>query len=165
MLIVDVDYFKRYNDGYGHPQGDQCLKKVAQAIHETARDAQGRAARLGGEEFGVLLPAANAQRAVQVGERICEAVRQLGLEHRHSQVVGRTIVTVSVGACAMRASRRENAYSLFEFTDDALYCAKRDGRDRVGLPPPEPHKEPERPTEPVGTMVDSHRGGLACAAG
>jgi len=168
MLIVDVDYFKRYNDGYGHPQGDQCLKKVAQAIHETARDAQGRAARLGGEEFGVLLPAANEQRAVQVGERICEAVRQLGLEHRHSQVVGRTIVTVSVGACAMRASRRENAYSLFEFTDDALYCAKRDGRDRVGLPPPPdlaPTCASERASGHAGAEASSRPTGLAFATG
>lgn len=135
MLIIDVDYFKRYNDAYGHPQGDQCLKQVAAAIEDTAKAARGLAARLGGEEFGVLLPGAHAQQAVQLGERICEAVRQLGLPHRGSLVAGRSMVTVSVGACAVVASHRENVYSLFEFTDDALYCAKRDGRDRVGLPP------------------------------
>lgn len=143
MLIIDVDYFKRYNDGYGHPQGDQCLKQVAAAIHDTASAAQGLAARLGGEEFGVLLLGASEQQAVQLGERICEAVRQLGVAHRHSQVVGRSIVTVSVGACSLVASYRDNVYSLFELTDDALYCAKRDGRDRVGLPPKAAHEAPQ----------------------
>ena len=71
----------------------------------------------------------------RASERICEAIRQLGLEHRYSQVAGRDIVTVSVGACSLLAAEGENVYSLFEFTDDALYCAKRDGRDRVGVPP------------------------------
>jgi diguanylate cyclase (GGDEF)-like protein len=134
MLIIDVDFFKRYNDGYGHPQGDRCLKQVATAISETTKAAQGLVARLGGEEFGVLLPGADTLQAVQLGERICQAVRQLALEHLYSQVPGQAIVTVSVGASAMRAQREQAPNTLFESSDDALYRAKHDGRDRVAVP-------------------------------
>lgn len=149
MLIIDVDYFKRYNDDQGHPQGDQCLKQVAAAIRDSARAAGGIAARLGGEEFGVLLPSAVEEQAVQLGERICQAVRNLALPHPGSLVTGRDIVTVSVGACAVTPSRGDSVYGLFEFTDDALYCAKRDGRDRVAVVP----GGGARPMAEVDTLV------------
>jgi len=145
LLIIDVDFFKRYNDGYGHPEGDRCLQRVAAAIQEAARADQGLAARLGGEEFGVLLPGASSAQAEQVGERIGAAVRALGLEHRYSQVPGQDIVTISAGAVGMAADAHHEPSRLLAFADDALYRAKQAGRNRVvalNLPSQPPQSVP-----------------------
>lgn len=131
LLIIDVDFFKLYNDGYGHPVGDRCLKQVAAAIGQTAQASRGLAARLGGEEFGILLPGANAEQALQVGERVCAAVRQAAIEHRYSQVAGQSVVTVSVGVASTQADPSTNRRALLAQADDALYRAKKDGRNRV----------------------------------
>jgi diguanylate cyclase (GGDEF)-like protein len=131
MVIIDVDFFKLFNDGYGHPAGDRCLKQVAAAISQTAQASKGLAARLGGEEFGILLPGFNMARAVQVAERICEAVRQAGIEHRYTKVAGQVTVTVSVGVCSMLPDAGTNPRSLLTNADDALYRAKHSGRNRV----------------------------------
>ena len=133
MLIVDVDFFKLYNDGYGHPVGDRCLKQVAAAINQAAQAGRGLAARLGGEEFGILLPAADAAHALQVGEQVCAAIRQVGIEHRHSLVPGHAIVTVSVGVASMKAESGTNRRALFAQADDALYQAKKAGRNRAAV--------------------------------
>lgn len=133
MLIIDVDFFKRYNDGYGHPEGDRCLKQVATAIAQTAQAGKGLAARLGGEEFGILLPGADATQAVYLGEQVCAAVRQMGLAHRFSQVAGLSTVSVSVGVASVKASRGVHRRSLFALADEALYLAKKDGRNRVAV--------------------------------
>jgi len=141
ILVIDVDFFKLYNDGYGHPEGDRCLKRVAAAINDTALAGKGFAARLGGEEFGVLLPDADKAQAVQMGECICAAVRLAAIEHRYSKVLGQSIVTVSVGAASLPASRQVNRDTLFAIADDALYQAKREGRNRVAYL--------HRPTQPL----------------
>jgi diguanylate cyclase (GGDEF)-like protein len=133
VLVIDVDFFKRYNDAYGHPQGDRCLKQVAAAIHETAMAGEGFAARLGGEEFGVLLPHANEEAAVRMGERICEAVRLAGIAHRESKVPGQSFVTVSVGAASFSPTPQASRRTLFAIADDALYLAKKEGRNRVAF--------------------------------
>ncbi|MBC7700111.1 GGDEF domain-containing protein [Aquabacterium sp.] len=131
MLIIDVDFFKLFNDGYGHPMGDRCLKQVAAAISQTAQEGLGLTARLGGEEFGILLPGANAKQATELGERVCAAVRNAAIEHRFSQVPGHPNVTVSVGAASVVAQKRVNRRTLFAMADDALYQAKHAGRNRV----------------------------------
>lgn len=131
MLIIDVDYFKLYNDGYGHPVGDRCLKQVAAVINQTAQASRGLAARLGGEEFGILMPRANLSQALQMGEKVCAAVRQAGIEHRHSLVPGHAVVTVSIGVASMQVEAAMSRRALFAQADDALYQAKKDGRNRV----------------------------------
>lgn len=133
LLIIDVDFFKRYNDHYGHPVGDRCLRQVASAISLVAQAHRGWAARLGGEEFGVLLPGAGPCEAERVGEQICAAVRQLGIEHGHSAVAA--TVTVSVGATSVVPVKGLSRRELFAAADDALYRAKSTGRDRLVVLP------------------------------
>jgi diguanylate cyclase (GGDEF)-like protein len=134
MLIIDVDHFKKYNDGYGHPQGDHCLKRVATIIHQAARADRAMAARLGGEEFVILLPQVRSvHAAARLGERVCQAVREAGVEHRY---VERGHVTVSVGVAVVQPGPDSNRSALFSAADKALYEAKNGGRDRVSAPKP-----------------------------
>jgi diguanylate cyclase (GGDEF)-like protein len=147
MLMIDVDYFKNYNDGYGHPAGDLCLKLVAAIISQVAQDSQGLSARMGGEEFAVLLPCASAGQAAQLGERVCKAVRQAGIEHRYTQVPDLSIVTVSVGVASLSASARMEPSTLFALADDSLYQAKSGGRNRATLG--EPRVQAEPPMSPL----------------
>lgn len=153
MLMVDVDFFKRYNDGYGHPQGDVCLKQVAAALDEVAQEANGLAARLGGEEFGVLLPGADADQARQLGERLCARVHRLGIEHRHTQVPGLDRVTVSVGAASLLADAATDPRALLAGADDALYQAKRRGRNGVAVLGEAARAEPMAPAPDVKAIA------------
>ena len=147
LLMIDVDFFKAYNDHYGHVAGDRCLQRVAQALASAVQRAGELAARYGGEEFAVLLPDSDELRAVAVAHRLREAVRELALEHQASPCGAQ--VTISVGvACVRPADGQplEHAQTtLFQQADEALYRAKQAGRDRVALygtdvqaePPPE----------------------------
>ena len=147
LLMIDVDYFKAYNDHYGHVAGDRCLQRVAQALASAVQRAGELAARYGGEEFAVLLPDSDELRAVAVAHRLREAVHELALEHQASPCGAQ--VTISVGvACVRPADGQplEHAQTtLFQQADEALYRAKQAGRDRVALygtdvqaePPPE----------------------------
>jgi diguanylate cyclase (GGDEF)-like protein len=148
LLMIDVDYFKRFNDSYGHLAGDECLRRVAEVIASSARRAGEVAARYGGEEFAVLLPHAEAPEARRLAERICESVRRLEIPHAASTAAKH--VTVSVGgAGAVAAMRFEpkggaggandngpqtappTAATLIASADRALYVAKAAGRDRA----------------------------------
>lgn len=131
MLVIDVDFFKLYNDGYGHPVGDGCLKQVATTINQVAVACHGLAARLGGEEFGILLPGADVKQIVELGERVCAAVRRDGIEHRYTKVEGHNTVTVSVGAASLLPAKGGSKLALIAMADDALYQAKNLGRNRV----------------------------------
>lgn len=131
MLLVDIDHFKLYNDGYGHPQGDRCLKRVANLISQAARADKGLAARLGGEEFGILLPGARAEQAARLGERVCQAIREANIDHIY---VESRHVTVSVGVASALPHQGADRMALFAAADKALYEAKRAGRDRVIAP-------------------------------
>ncbi len=125
ILAVDVDHFKRINDLYGHPVGDQVLRAIANAIQVSVRD-EDVPARYGGEEFVVLLRNPAPGVALEIGERIRQTVRELDLSH--SGVLER--VTVSVGVAAGNAAG-EPISAIVERADRALYAAKRGGRDRV----------------------------------
>jgi diguanylate cyclase (GGDEF)-like protein len=129
MLMVDVDFFKRYNDSHGHPAGDACLKAVAKALSEVALAHGGVAGRLGGEEFGLLLPHRSAEQALVVGRQVCEAIRLAGIEHRGSLIAPH--VTVSVGAASVDPGRGALCHGLVQKADRALYLAKEGGRNRV----------------------------------
>jgi diguanylate cyclase (GGDEF)-like protein len=131
MLMIDVDFFKHYNDAHGHPAGDRCLKQVAQALSKAAWQAHGLVARLGGEEFVILLPGADIHQAERVGEAVCEAVRQAGIPHGHTQVPGLATLSVSVGATSLVARKGTAPRSVFALADQALYIAKNGGRNRV----------------------------------
>ncbi|MDI1258897.1 GGDEF domain-containing protein [Aquabacterium sp.] len=131
LLIMDVDFFKNFNDRHGHPAGDRCLRQIATVLSDVARQELGLAARLGGEEFGLLLPGRDQAQAALVGQALCEAVRQARIAHGASGVS--PFVTISVGSASMVAGQCDGAIGeLLGAADAALYQAKASGRDRVG---------------------------------
>lgn len=128
LYVIDVDFFKAYNDVYGHAQGDKCLRAVAAAIRGTLKRPDDFCARYGGEEFVALLPGAPPVAARDIGEAICAAVRDLHVRHDASEY---GIVSVSIGCATVRPAFAEDDGSLFEAADAALYRAKHQGRNRV----------------------------------
>jgi diguanylate cyclase (GGDEF)-like protein len=131
LLLADVDFFKSYNDRYGHPEGDECLRRVSDALRSTFRRAGDLVARYGGEEFAVVLPRCDAEAARVVAERLREAVERLGIRHAGSTVCDH--VTVSVGAASTRLAGATAAEALLRAADAALYVAKAQGRNRIAL--------------------------------
>jgi diguanylate cyclase (GGDEF)-like protein len=129
LLSLDVDHFKKINDGFGHAAGDAVLRRVAQALRTAARDIDS-VARMGGEEFCVLLPGADLAGADAVALRLLETVR--GLHHPET---GGSPVTVSIGLAVMEAPA-EPLSALQRRLDQALYGAKAAGRDRIERAPP-----------------------------
>lgn len=141
LALIDIDYFKPYNDHYGHQQGDRCLEAVAAALSSALARATDSVARYGGEEFAVVLPATDLDGAIRVAERLRRAVSDLRIEHAHSGVAG--VVTISVGLAVCRPAESSGAHScadVIEQADRQLYQAKSLGRDRVS------YAEPERPS-------------------
>lgn len=130
LLLVDVDQFKKFNDQYGHQAGDACLRSVARVLIEQAKRPADVAARYGGEEFALLLPNTDASGCEQVGQRIQQAIHDLGILHALNPPSKR--VTVSLGgATHLSASDKVHCTSLIEAADKALYAAKESGRDRL----------------------------------
>ena len=127
IAMIDIDHFKLYNDHYGHPAGDICLRKVATAIGQTIRDTD-LLARYGGEEFAIVLPGATHRTARLVAERLCRAVVRLAEPHI---LVDSQIVTISVGVAACIPTTDSTAEHLIKAADSALYQAKDKGRNRV----------------------------------
>jgi diguanylate cyclase (GGDEF)-like protein/PAS domain S-box-containing protein len=130
LVLIDVDYFKAYNDLYGHLAGDECLRRISAVIAQTLRRPADLAARYGGEELAVVLPATDQSGATGVAERICRAVSALRIEHRGNS---EGIATVSAGATSdIPLSHGDDSPTrLIEAADQALYQAKRGGRNRV----------------------------------
>jgi diguanylate cyclase (GGDEF)-like protein/PAS domain S-box-containing protein len=131
LLMVDVDHFKKFNDQYGHQDGDVCLQAVARALTAEARRPADLAARYGGEEFVILLPNTDAAGCTLVGEKIRAALRQLCIPHVLNIPSKR--VTVSLGGATIRPHANEpiESSSLVRTADQALYAAKESGRDRL----------------------------------
>ncbi|MCG8637699.1 MAG: diguanylate cyclase [Desulfobacterales bacterium] len=129
VILCDIDYFKKFNDSYGHQAGDECLKRVAAAIDICAGDNGGLAARYGGEEFGVILPETGAERALGVAEVIRKAVLALEIEHNRSEVS--PCVTLSLGVSAVVPVKGGSDMGLLAASDSALYKAKKQGRNRT----------------------------------
>lgn len=128
LLLCDVDYFKRYNDAYGHQQGDDGLRQVAQAITQSVRRPADLVARYGGEEFVVLLPNTDSTGAIQVAERIQAQIQQLQILHTHSEV--KPYLTLSIGVASQVPTVQDAPDHLIAQADKALYAAKQQGRDR-----------------------------------
>ncbi len=129
MLIIDIDNFKKYNDSFGHPQGDKCLKYVAGIIAKTARRSTDIAARIGGEEFIVFIHGTKDLEPVQLAEKIRSNIEALQIAHSPS--LGKSVVTVSVGVAAMVPENMECVTELYKRADKALYKAKKSGRNIV----------------------------------
>ncbi len=128
LLLLDVDHFKQFNDRYGHPAGDACLKLVGKLAATIVRRPADFAARYGGEEFVILLPATSEAGARECGELLCRLVEDAAVPHQDSPA-GR--VTVSIGAASMAPTPGEESQALVELADRALYHAKHTGRQRV----------------------------------
>jgi len=129
LLMLDVDYFKNYNDSYGHPEGDQALKRVAKVLRAVAHRASDFTARYGGEEFVALCTECDAESLRELGQRICDAVAAELIPHRTSKAA--EVLTVSIGG-AWRVARQDQHYeSLIKAADQCLYEAKEQGRNRV----------------------------------
>ncbi len=128
LIFCDLDYFKAYNDSYGHPAGDICLKLIAQALDRSVKSPEDLVARYGGEEFVIILPNTPLPEAVKVAETIRQEVRQLQINHAYSIVD--TIVTVSIGISCQIPQLNCSPETLLKITDQALYEAKQQGRNR-----------------------------------
>jgi diguanylate cyclase (GGDEF)-like protein len=128
LLLIDIDFFKQYNDHYGHQAGDDCLRKVATALNDSVRRPLDYAARYGGEEFLIVLYAPTLDFINRVVEEFKDDIQQLGIKHEKSTVSD--LITVSVGAGLIWPSEDLQVDSSLKKVDDALYLAKADGRDR-----------------------------------
>ncbi|MBF0204586.1 MAG: diguanylate cyclase [Desulfamplus sp.] len=129
LILCDIDFFKPYNDNYGHQGGDETLRQVAKCIETNSRRPSDLAARYGGEEFVVVLPNTAEEGVFQVAENLRLAVKNLEIPHAHSKV--HTCVTISVGVSTMIPTLTDSPKTLIEQADSALYQAKKLGRDRV----------------------------------
>ncbi len=167
LLMIDVDQFKRYNDHYGHLQGDDCLRQVAAALATAVSGADNLVARYGGEEFAVVLPGSSPEDVVALGAKVCAAVRALGIPHADSDAAPQ--VTVSIGAaCAMPsllatnqdgwasdspaagdAAGLQSIKGLLARADRAVYAAKAAGRNRVCV------DDSQTATEPLAPLPES----------
>ncbi|MEG4391362.1 diguanylate cyclase [Microcoleus sp. BROC3] len=131
LIMCDIDYFKLYNDTYGHQAGDECLRQVASVLQHSVKRSADLVARYGGEEFAVVLPNTDIQGATCVAEMIGQQVRSLQIVHAKSPVS--EYVTLSLGvACCIPAPMSQPA-TLIAIADEALYRAKKAGRDRVSV--------------------------------
>lgn len=128
LLMIDVDYFKLFNDFYGHLKGDLCLATIASVLKEIAEVENGFVGRFGGEEFLVVIQNKSQIELIQLGERICEGIRGLALPHEQSPL---NIVTLSVGITIKLEFQNLTSTELIDNADRALYKAKANGRNRV----------------------------------
>jgi len=128
VLLCDIDYFKKYNDAYGHLEGDECLKLIADAINRSCKRPADLAARFGGEEFVVVLPDTDIEGGQLVAESIRSGIEKLRLEHSDSP---ERIVTISIGIASTIPVHSSECRTLVKNADEALYRAKQNGRNRL----------------------------------
>ena len=131
LVMIDIDYFKAFNDAYGHLDGDDCLKQVAYVLSDHVQRAGDLIARFGGEEFVVILPGLDAEAASRVGEAFRRKVEALGIIHQESQVSPSVTISVGVASTIPPGDPTLDASHLIAAADHALYIAKREGRNRV----------------------------------
>ncbi len=129
LLLCDVDFFKRYNDNYGHQAGDHCLKLVAQGISRGVGYTKDLVARYGGEEFAIILPETNSQGALRVAEVVQNEIRSLKILHEFTEVS--EFITLSIGVATTMTASTTSPSLLIAAADSALYEAKSAGRNRV----------------------------------
>lgn len=133
LIMVDIDFFKVFNDTYGHQAGDDCLKRVAAALRDALKRPADIVARYGGEEFGAVLPDTDLDGAVVVAEAIRLDVEALGISHNKSAYLSKVsnFVTISLGVASIIPNEASSPERLISMADNALYKAKEEGRNRV----------------------------------
>jgi len=129
LLMIDIDYFKSYNDTYGHQKGDECLKAVASEIKQHLMRPSDLVARYGGEEFSVILPETPSYSAFSLAKRIWSGVGNLNIEHTGSARVGH--LTISIGAATTIPDENQSISQFIEISDKNLYKSKSEGRNRI----------------------------------
>jgi len=129
VLLVDIDYFKQYNDRYGHLQGDDCLRSIAQTLDAVASRPRDFLARFGGEEFMLVLPETDGKAAHAVADRCRQAILKLQIPHAASDIS--QLVSISVGVASIIPDHESDMATFIESVDRKLYQAKLQGRDRV----------------------------------
>jgi diguanylate cyclase (GGDEF)-like protein len=129
IVMLDIDFFKRFNDCYGHSKGDECLRKVAQTINSRARRPYDLVARFGGEEFICVMPNTDFDGALFVTQQIVDSIIALKIPHEGSDVM--KFVTISAGLASVIPSQNMELQALIESADKQLYRAKSQGRNRV----------------------------------
>lgn len=128
LLVLDADWFKSYNDTYGHLRGDSCLKQIAEAASDVVMRSSDLVARIGGEEFAVILPNTPASAAVEIANQICAAIRRRRLPH-NTNPTGH--VTISAGCATIIPAPGQHSTMLMRRADEALYAAKHAGRNQA----------------------------------
>lgn len=128
VILCDVDFFKKYNDSFGHLQGDDCLKAVSRALRSTCKRTTDMVARYGGEEFAMVLPDTSPENAALVAEAMRKSVEDLKMDHPESDL---GLVTISLGVYSAVPDDKDDAESMLKNADDALYQAKQNGRNQV----------------------------------
>lgn len=131
LIMIDVDHFKKYNDHYGHLEGDNCLQQLAHTLKTIVERSSDIVARYGGEEFVVILPDTNSQGSAALAGRICESVLRLALPHVESDTSG--FVTISLGIASAADHVLTDGTQLVALADQALYQAKMNGRNRYEI--------------------------------
>ncbi len=129
VILGDIDFFKRFNDHYGHQEGDDCLTNIARLLAENVNRPGDMVARYGGEEFVIVLPNTSLTGAEHVANQLLEAVRNEAIPHDKSETV--SYVTMSFGVAAAHPSSGDNPDAMVGAADDALYEAKKMGRNRM----------------------------------
>lgn len=131
--LLDVDWFKAYNDHYGHLAGDDCLKRIATVLGDTVSRTSDLAARYGGEEFAFIAPGIDGEQALKLANRVCEALAASGLPHAGSSF---GYITASVGVACIASAESSSQQELVQAADEALYRAKAAGRNQAVLHAP-----------------------------
>ncbi|MFL6715267.1 MAG: diguanylate cyclase [Burkholderiaceae bacterium] len=129
LVLIDIDFFKQYNDHYGHPQGDECLRRVARVLDAAAQRARDLCVRLGGEEFALLLPETDEATALRIANRCRTLLLREAIPHPESAVAD--VVTVSMGVATIVPGSRDNPAGLMAQADRRLYQAKSAGRNCI----------------------------------
>ena len=143
LILCDIDYFKRYNDAYGHPAGDRCLQQVAQIIFQAAQRQADVVSRYGGEEFAILMPNTYRVGAEAVAQRIQTLLANQSIDHLQNPL--KSQVTVSLGIATVVPVLAQSAQTLVAAADRALYQAKSAGRDRYHVATSTPSASADAP--------------------
>lgn len=128
LIMIDIDFFKEYNDNYGHTKGDEALKKVAKALSTVAKRVTDLASRSGGEEFVLLLPETNQEQALEIAQKCLDIIKEQKILHATSSV--EKTLTISAGVCSLIPSTETKPSALYGYADKLLYKAKHNGRNR-----------------------------------
>lgn len=131
VIMMDIDYFKRFNDTYGHAEGDKCLKAVASALSYGAKRSVEVVARYGGEEFVAVLPGTTIDGAEVVAENMRQLVFDLSIPHIKSEVSNYVTISIGVASSQPPVRGRDTSESLLKLADTMLYKAKKNGRNRL----------------------------------